>query len=325
MSVPAFSDISKLSNDLLNKDFYHSSAASLEVKSNTPNNVAFKVNGKSTHEGATSGLLEAKYSDKPTGTIFQFDRFSLHHNFSRSQNPIGFMVEIDQSKKFLLIFYRRTGLTLTQSWNTINALDTKIEISDSIAKGLKAEILGSFLPATQAKGAKFNLYFQQAGFNGRAFFDLLKGPTALVDAVIGQDGFIAGASVGYNVQKAAITNYSAAIGFTAPQYTASISATNNLKVFSAAYYHKVNSQVEAGSKATWDSQSGSQVGLEVAAKYRLDPVSFAKLKINDRGVAAVAYNVLLRPGVTLGLGASFDTQKLDRATHKIGTSFVFDS
>ncbi|KHJ36410.1 putative outer mitochondrial membrane protein porin [Erysiphe necator] len=283
MSVPAFSDIPKLSNDLLNKDFYHSSAASLEVKSNTPNNVAFKVNGKSTHEGATSGLLEAKYSDKPT------------------------------------------GLTLTQSWNTINALDTKIEISDSIAKGLKAEILGSFLPATQAKGAKFNLYFQQAGFNGRAFFDLLKGPTALVDAVIGQDGFLAGASVGYNVQKAAITNYSAAIGFTSPQYTASISATNNLKVFSAAYYHKVNSQVEAGSKAIWDSQSGSQVGLEVAAKYRLDPVSFAKLKINDRGVAAVAYNVLLRPGVTLGLGASFDTQKLDRATHKIGTSFVFDS
>ncbi|RKF56616.1 Mitochondrial outer membrane protein porin [Golovinomyces cichoracearum] len=227
-----------------------------------------------------------------------------------------------------------TGLTLTQSWNTLNALDTKIEISDSIAKGLKAEILGSFLPATQAKGAKLNLHFQQAGFNGRAFFDLLKGPTALVDAVIGQDGFLAGASVGYNVQKASITNYSAAVGFTAPQYSASITATNNLRIFSAAYYHKVNSQVEAGSKATWDSESGSQVGLEVAAKYRLDPVSFAKantnysgiqLKINDRGVAAIAYNVLLRPGVTLGLGASFDTQKLDQATHKIGTSFVFDS
>jgi hypothetical protein len=40
-------------------------------------------------------------------------------------------------------------------------------------------------------------------------------------------------------------------------------------------------------------------------------------KINDRGVAAVAYNVLLRPGVTIGLGGSFDTQKLDQATHKV--------
>lgn len=283
MSIPSFSDVSKSVNDLLNKDFYHLSSAALEVRSNTPNNIAFKVAGKSTHEGATSGVLEAKYSDKPS------------------------------------------GLTLTQSWNTINTLDTKIEISDVIAKGLRAEILGSFLPATQAKGAKLNLHFRQAGFHGRAFFDLLKGPTALVDAVISQDGFLAGASAGYNVQKAALTDYSAAVGYTAPQYTASITATNNLSVFSAAYYHKVNQQVEAASKATWDSKSGSQVGLEVAAKYRLDPVSFAKLRINDRGIAAVSYNVLLRPGVTLGLGACFDTQKLDQAAHKIGTSFTFDS
>jgi voltage-dependent anion channel protein 2 len=283
MSVPAFSDIAKPSNDLLNKDYYHGNSASIEVKSNTPNNVAFKVTGKATHDKLTSGLLEGKFQDKPS------------------------------------------GLTLTQSWNTVNALDTKIELNDTIAKGLKAEILGSFLPATQAKGAKLNLHFKQANFHGRAFFDLLKGPTANVDAVIGQDGFLAGASAGYDVQKAAITNYSAAVGYSASQYTASITATNNLSVFSAAYYHKVNSQVEAGAKATWDSKSGNQVGLEVASKYRLDPVSFAKIKINDRGVAAVAYNVLLRPGVTLGLGASFDTQKLDQATHKIGTSFTFDA
>lgn len=152
-------------------------------------------------------------------------------------------------------------------------------MNDWIAKGLKAEILGSFLPATQDKGAKLHLQFQQAGFHGRAFFDLVKGPTASVDAVIGQDGFLVGASAGYNVQKAAITNYSAAIGHATPQYSASVMATNNLRVFSASYYHKVNSQVEAGAKSTWDSENSSQVGLEVAAKYRLDPVSFAKVSL----------------------------------------------
>jgi len=283
MSIPAFSDVAKASNDLLSKDFYHTSASAFELKDTTPNNVAFKVTGKSTHEGATSGLVEAKYTDKPS------------------------------------------GVTVTQTWNTVNALDTKIEINDTIAKGLKAELLGSFLPATQAKGAKLNLHFKQPNFHGRVFFDLLKGPTANVDAVIGQDGFLAGASAGYDVQKAAITNYSAAVGYTTVDYTASITAASNLSVFSASYYHKVNSQVEAGAKATWDSKSSNQVGLEVASKYRLDPLSFAKVKINDRGIAAVAYNILLRPGVTLGLGASFDTQKLDQATHKIGTSFVFEA
>ncbi|RDW91412.1 outer mitochondrial membrane protein porin [Coleophoma crateriformis] len=326
MSVPAFADIAKSSNDLLNKDFYHLSAAALEVKSNTPNNVAFKVTGKSTHDSKTSGLLEAKYTDKPTG-IYTFQKppmLSCRSQFARS-NLFDFFICMAPGYAELLMFYRRTGLTITQSWNTVNALETKLELNDAVAKGLKAELLASFLPTTQAKGAKFNLHFKQANFHGRAFFDLLKGPTANVDAVIGQDGFLAGASAGYDVQKAAITSYAAAIGYSAPQYTAAITAANNLSVFSASYYHKVNGQVEAGAKASWDSKSSSNVGLEVASKYRLDPVSFAKVKINDRGVAAVAYNVLLRPGVTLGLGASFDTQKLDQASHKIGTSFTFDA
>ncbi|THV53280.1 hypothetical protein BGAL_0055g00390 [Botrytis galanthina] len=322
MSVPAFTDIAKASNDLLNKDFYHLTAAALEVKSNTPNNVAFKVTGKSTHDNATSGLLEAKFTDKPTGIYF--DQFILQ--YFPIHSPFGFFLVRQPGCAQLLIQYAGgTGLTLTQTWNTLNALDTKIEINDTIAKGLKAEILGSFAPTTQKKGAKVNLHFKQPNFHGRAFFDLLKGPTATVDAVIGQDGFLAGATAGYDVQKAAITSYSAAVGYTAPTYSAAITAADNLSVFSASYYHKVNTQVEAGAKATWDSKNTNSVGLEVASKYRLDPLSFAKVKINDRGVAAVAYNVVLRPGATLGLGASFDTQKLDQATHKIGTSFTFES
>lgn len=54
-------------------------------------------------------------------------------------------------------------------------------------------------------------------------------------------------------------------------------------------------------------------------------LTLKQAKINDRGVAAVAYNVLLRDGVKLGLGASFDTQKLDQATHKVGTSLTFEN
>ncbi|KAI1085129.1 hypothetical protein F5B20DRAFT_131177 [Whalleya microplaca] len=341
MSIPAFSDISKSANDLLNKDFYHLSAGTVEVKSNTPNNVAFKVTGKSSHEKATSGALEGKYSDKSLGKSTKSSSKSksksstqkLQANVSLSRIavpgprawPLEFGIYLNQQCSILLMTYRRTGLTLTQTWNTANALESKVELADSVAKGLKAEGIFAFLPANQSKGAKLNLTFKQSAFHGRAFFDLLKGPTANVDAVIGHEGFLAGASAGYDVQKAAITGYSAAVGYIAPQYSAAITATDNLSVFAASYYHKVNSQVEASTKATWNSKSGNTVGLELASKYRLDPVSFAKVKINDRGVAAVSYNVLLRPGVTLGLGASFDTQKLEQATHKVGTSFTFES
>ena len=56
-----------------------------------------------------------------------------------------------------------------------------------------------------------------------------------------------------------------------------MTATNSLSVFTASYYQRVNPAVEAGAKATWDSKSGSNVGLELAAKYKLDPASFAKV------------------------------------------------
>ncbi|MCJ1260913.1 Mitochondrial porin [Lobaria immixta] len=234
MSIPAFSDIAKPSNDLLNKDFYHTAATNIDVKSKAPNGVTFNVKGKSANEGSTSGHVEAKYTDAPS------------------------------------------GLTLTQAWTTSNILDTKVELEDKIAKGLKAEVLTNFLPKSQKFGAKLNLYFKQPNFHARAFFDVLKGPTANIDAVLGHEGFLAGAEAGFDVQKAAITRYSAAIGYMMPDYSAAITATNSLSVFSASYYHKVNSEVEAGAKATWDSKSSNNVGLEVASKYRLDPTSFAK-------------------------------------------------
>jgi len=283
MSVPpAFSDIAKSSNDLLNKDFYHLAASSLDVKSTAPNGVNFNVKGKSTHEGSTSGSIEAKYKDESTGA------------------------------------------TLTQGWSTANSLDTKIEVDGAFVKGLKAEVLTNYLPSSKAYGAKANLYFKQPNVHTRAFIDLLKGPVATIDATMGHEGFLVGAEAGYDVQKAAITRYSAAVGYQSPLYTAAVTATGNLSVFAASYYHKVNSQTEAGAKATWDSKAGNNVGLEVASKYRLDPASFVKAKVNDRGIAALAYNTKVRPGFTLGLGVSLDTQKLNEASHKGGVSLTFE-
>ncbi|KAI9801354.1 MAG: hypothetical protein M1825_003333 [Sarcosagium campestre] len=327
MSVPAFSDVAKPSNDLLTKDFYHTAAAVLEVKSKAPNGVSFNVKGKSAHEGPIGGQIEAKYLDKPTGIASTRFSFNVAGRSTPLDSGGGILhsINIQPGKAALLICYRRTGLTLTQTWTTLNSLDTKVELDNSIANGLKAEILTNFLPSSKAKGAKLNLYFRQPNFHARAFFDLLKGPVANLDAVLGHEGFLVGAEAAYDVQKAAITRYSAAVGFTVPEYSAAITATSNLSVFSASYFHRVNSQVEAGAKATWDSKGSNNVGLELASKYRLDPTSFAKAKINDRGIAALAYNVLLRPGVTLGLGASFDTQNLNEAVHKVGASFTFEA
>jgi hypothetical protein len=49
--------VSFLSVQLLNKDFYHLSATTLEFKDTAPNGVAFKVTGKASHEKATSAAV----------------------------------------------------------------------------------------------------------------------------------------------------------------------------------------------------------------------------------------------------------------------------
>ncbi|EXJ77688.1 hypothetical protein A1O3_09917 [Capronia epimyces CBS 606.96] len=297
-----FSDIAKPANDLLNKDFYHTTAANLEVKSKAPNGVVFQVKGKSAHDGPISGSVS---------TMIIKRNFRISYINGRAK------IEGKYSDK-------ATGLTLTQTWTTSNSLDTKLELEDNLTKGLKAEVLTNYLPAQSAYGGKLNLFYKQPNIHTRLFTDLLKGPKASFDVTLGHEGFLIGAEGGYDVGKAAITRYALAAGYSQGSYAAAVTATNNLTVFSASYYHKVNAEVEAGAKATWDATAGSNVGLEVASKYKLDPSSFAKAKINDRGIAALAYNVKLGTGVTLGLGASFDTQNLNQAAHKVGASFTFE-
>ena len=63
----------------------------------------------------------------------------------------------------------------------------------------------------------------------------------------------------------------------APEYSAAITATNNLSIFTASFFQKVSSQVQAGAKATYDTKSSGSVGLELAGKYQIDPLSFAKV------------------------------------------------
>ncbi|KAI9737795.1 MAG: hypothetical protein M1834_009163 [Cirrosporium novae-zelandiae] len=322
---PAFSDIAKLSNDLLNKDFYHASAANLEVKTKAPNGVAFTVKGKSAHDGPIAASTEAKYADK-SGKYCSLSQLA----FSVSGLPLPFRIYLynwfTQDRVGLMLVSRpSSGVTITQGWTTANSLDTKVELDNTLAKGLKAEVLAHYLPATSNWGTKMNLYFKQPNFHVRTFIDPNKGPTASIDAVLGHEGFLVGCEAGYDVQKAAITKYSAALGYNVSQYAAAITATNNLSVFSASYYHKVNDDVEAGAKATWDSKTSTSVGLELASKYKLDPTSFVKAKINDRGIAALAYNIKVRSGVTFGAGVGLDTQKLDQPVHKIGASLTLEA
>jgi voltage-dependent anion channel protein 2 len=100
-----------------------------------------------------------------------------------------------------------------------------------------------------------------------------QGPTFTADAVLGRDGFLLGAEAAYNVQSGLLTKYSTALGYNAPDYSVTLHALNNLKTFTASYYHRVNADVEAGAKAVYDpSKTQGGVALEVGTKAYVLPL-----------------------------------------------------
>ncbi|KAJ7128214.1 eukaryotic porin/Tom40 [Mycena crocata] len=227
---------------------------------------------------------------------------------------------------------KKYGLTVTNTWTTANVLKTQFEVDNQIAKGVKLDLTASLAPNKGGnKTAVLNAAYKQSGFHSRAVLDVLKGPTFTADTVIGRDGFLVGAEAAYNVTEGRISRYALAAGFNAPEYAVTVHALNDLKSFSASYYHRVSADVEAGAKAVYDPKlTNGGVSIEVGTKTYLDSAAFVKAKINNSGVLALGYTQSLRPGLKASFGLAVDTQKLNEAAptapaHKVGMSLVFES
>lgn len=228
------------------------------------NNQQFLAKGAQSEKGPIAGEIEAKWADKPN------------------------------------------GLTLTQGWTTANKLNSKLELEDQFAKGLKLEIATAFEPASTGRAAKLGLLYKRPAFHGRTFLDLTSkaGPLLTTDAVVSHQGYFAGAEGSYDIQAGDIKKYSLGVGYSTPLVGVAVQANNKLSIFTASYYHRVNSNVEASGRVTWDSAVGDKVSAEIGGKYTLDRLAFAKAKINNGGVAQLSYTQTIRPGVKLGLGLS---------------------
>ncbi|KAH9969557.1 eukaryotic porin/Tom40 [Russula dissimulans] len=286
---PSWKDVGKSLNDLLGKD-YHFNGTFLEVKTATPSNVTFKVDGnRDSKTSLVTGNLEGKYTDK------------TH------------------------------GLTFTQAWTTANVLRTQFELENQIAQGVKVETTTTLNPEKGTKSVLVGLAYKQPGIHSRAVFDVFNGPTITADAVVSRDGILLGGETSYNVTEGSVSKFSAALGYSAPEYAVTLHGLSNFRTFAASYYHRVNPDVEAGAKAIYDTNTTSPgVALEVGTKAYLDQAAFVKAKINNQGLLVLGYTQALRPGVKASFGLALDTQRLNDAgpsgpAHKVGAKFVFEA
>lgn len=194
---------------------------------------------------------------------------------------MGFPDGFGSDGALALTFTHYKGVTITQAWNTASLLDTKVELADVAAPGVKVDLQNLFNPSKEGSAVqKLNLAFKNPNIHSRAFinYGTAKGNIdAIVDVTAGHEGFLVGGEAGYDVQKAAVTKYSLGLGYQTPNYTASIVGTQNLSIIAASYYQRVNASVEVGTKAGYDVNAQKASGLELASKYKLDPLSFAKV------------------------------------------------
>ncbi|GAB5593700.1 Mitochondrial porin [Umbelopsis nana] len=219
---------------------------------------------------------------------------------------------------------KANGISFTEAWTTSNHLNGKVELENNLAKGLKLEVLTSLLPSVGQKTAKVNAIYKQPNVHTVASLDVFK-THFNVNTVVGHEGFLAGGEIAYDVLDGKIARYNATLGYSAPEYAVAVHATNSLSVFSASYYHRVSSDVEAGGKAVWDSKGSNAVALEVGAKYQLDRTAFVKAKITNSGILGLGYTQLLRPGVKLSIGGSVDSTRLNENAHKLGLAFTLEN
>lgn len=274
---------------MLSKD-YPIFGTSLEVKTKTPSNVAFKVAGlRDTKSQAITGDIEAKYSDHKNGLVFT--------ETWTTANVLKSQLELEN--------YLAKGLKLDFATTLAPDTGNKSALFNVIYKQSGVHTRGAF---DVFKGPTFtaDTVLGRDGF--------LFGAEAAYNVTDGKISRYA-AAIGYNAPEYAVTVHGLNnLNTFAASYYHRVSP--DVEAGAKAVYD------------TKSTTSG--VSLEVGTKAYLDSAAFVKAKINNAGVLALGYTQTLRPGVKASFGLALDTQRLNEVVpsgpaHKVGASFTFEA
>lgn len=286
---PSWKDLGKSSNDLLTKD-YPFNGTSLEIKTQAPSNVSFKVQGvRDSKTDNINGDIEGRWSDKIHG-------LSLTQTWTTS-NILRNNVELDNLIVKGLKFDLATSLSPDKGTKTA-VLNTAYKQSGLHSRATLDVFKGPTFSADAVVGRDGFLVGAEASYNVTA------GSISRYAAALGYS------APEYSVTLHGLNNFNT---FSASYYHR---VSRDVEAGAKAVYD------------TKSTHGG--VALEVGSKTHLDSAAFIKAKINNAGVLGLGYTQTLRPGIKASFALALDTQKLNDSTavgpaHKVGVHFVFDS
>jgi len=215
------------------------------------------------------------------------------------------------------------GVIFSEGWSSNNVLSSTIELLSTVSPGLKLEISSSYNPTNGNKNARIAADYKKRNIFSRCNIDLFKGPTLNSDFCIHQDGILIGGEAAYNLRESKLTRYNIGIGYNTPEYSLALHAFEGFQTYAASYFHKVNPELEVGTKATWNKSSAGPVNIEFGSRYILNKDAFVKAKVDMNGRLGLGYTQKLNNGVRVTVGGSFDTQRLGENVHKVGMNLAF--
>ncbi|CCK70449.1 putative porin POR2 KNAG_0E01870 [Huiozyma naganishii CBS 8797] len=304
---PFFPDISRDINSLLNRDFFHGAPLNVAVRTQTQNGAKFTVQAKQSaaREGAVAPNTPATAPTMPTA------------------GPLLANIQGRWTDK-------ASGVTVTPTWTTANQLTTRVELRKWVP-GVTTELVARAAPGSRDPLPTLNVLsvslLRPSVAAKLAARNISAGAASLgVQLTVSHEKFLTGGELHYDVAKGRVSRYAVALAYVGRGHTLTVSI-NDSQLTTASLFQRVSRDLDVGLRTTLNAgklapQSST---LQLAAKYKPDSTSQVKAKIADTGKMSVSYCQDLKPGVTLGCGASLDTLHWDAQTvHKVGWSLTFN-
>ena len=308
MAPPNYTDLGKSARDLFSKNYRKQG---LRFRSRVAaNGTNCGLSCSSTQD---FGLVKLDVKTKtPSGVDFTINCVS--------NNDTG-RVNSALETRYLLKEY---GLTLREKWNTDNILTSEVTVEDQLVKGLKVAANCSFAPQSGKKTGSVKTAFKTDVLHVNADVDLdYAGALLHGAAVLGYEGWLAGAQLSFDPAKNRLTRTNFAVGYAAPDLTIHTNV-NDGQEFAGSIYQKVNPNLESGVHMAWVASSNA-TRFGIGCVYKLDDDSTLRAKVSNTSQIGLGFTHRLRKGITLTLNALIDGKNFNQGGHKLGMGFELEA
>ncbi|RRT64149.1 hypothetical protein B296_00037895 [Ensete ventricosum] len=143
---------------------------------------------------------------------------------------------------------------------------------------------------------------------------LKQSPIVELSGTVGTRGIAFGAEASFNTASGDFTKYSAGVGLTKPDYSASIILEEKLDTLRASYVYHLDELQKSSVVAEIGRRFSTNENIfTIGTRYAVDPQTTVKTRLNNSGKLAALLQHELKPKSVLTLSGEFDTKALERA------------